>query len=99
MHWRGEKWAGWKKRHQKISVNGERGEKKSVHKDEVVNMLRALTVLEVNEVNSRFRNARLVLIAMENGGTQPDLNVLPFSRPFPSCFLNTTTSMFASCQK
>lgn len=30
------------------SVNGERGEKWSVHKDEVVDMPRALTILEVN---------------------------------------------------
>ncbi len=68
-------------------------------KMESVDMPRALTILEVYEVNSRFRNARLVLTAMENGRAQPDLNVLPFSRPFPSCFLNTTTSMFVSCQK
>jgi hypothetical protein len=84
---------------EKRFVRGERGEKWSVHKDEVVDMPRALTILEVNETNSRFRNARSFLIAMENGRAQLDLNVLPFSRPFPSCFLNTTIPMFASCQK
>ena len=60
-------------------------------------MPRALTTLELNEINSRSRNLRSVLIAMENGRAQ--LNVLPFSRPVPSCFLNTTTPILALCQK
>jgi hypothetical protein len=40
--------------------------------------------MEVKEVDGRFRNTRLALIAVQNGRAQLDLNVLPFPRPFPS---------------
>ena len=53
--------------------------------------------MEMKELDGRFRNTRLALIAVENGRAQLDLNVLPSPDLFRAVLFDTTTSMFALC--